>query len=442
MPATAARVDARLARPSRARSTRARRASTRRAVADADARGTTTFDPASTLRHARVDVGAHGRGLFVTGTGSALVSVAIDALVCAPAAVGEGAEGRAATAIRETYREGWRRHFGVDVPECLIEFVISAPFAKDVRLAAMLAWAVKNAEAWRAYGAEVVPAAFDSAYLANEEELEMLQDAEIRVMAERSKAGYEATWNAAMEAFPDVKAALGTSSEDEIRWCRSWVHTRAISGKMGDTDCAFLAPTIDLANHRVESTAKYGVSADGKNFELTWNEESIEGPTPVANTEVFISYGDRMNNALLMLHYGFIDDENRNERLPMEFIAPGARRVHGSRVADACKALDDAGDKAAALAGSNLLMVASRGPPPGVADAPAPPETDPEVIQALRQAVDSYLSACPTTLAEDEALLASAEAASLSPRALLAVRYRASRKRAAEAYLRFLSILK
>ena len=89
MPATAARVDARLARPSRARSTRARRAATRRAVADADARGTTTFDPASTLRHARVDVGAHGRGLFVTGTGSALVSVAIDALVCAPAAVGE-----------------------------------------------------------------------------------------------------------------------------------------------------------------------------------------------------------------------------------------------------------------------------------------------------------------------------------------------------------------
>jgi hypothetical protein len=245
-----------------------------------------------------------------------------------------------------------------------------------------------------------------------------------------------------MEAFPDVKAALGTSSEDELRWCRSWVHTRAISGKLGDADCAFLAPTIDLANHRVESTAKYGVSADGKNFELTWNEDSIEGPTPVANTEVFISYGDRMNNALLMLHYGFIDDENRNERLPMEFIAPGARRVHGSRVADACKALDDAGDKAAALAGSNLLMVASRGPPPGVADAPAPPETDPEVIQALRQAVDSYLSACPTTLAEDEALLASAEAASLSPRALLAVRYRASRKRAAEAYLRFLSILK
>ena len=58
--------------------------------------------------------------------------------------------------------------------------------------------AVKNAEAWRAYGAEVVPAAFDCGYLANEEELEMLQDAEIRVMAERSKAGYETTWNAAM----------------------------------------------------------------------------------------------------------------------------------------------------------------------------------------------------------------------------------------------------
>ena len=48
-------------------------------------------------------------------------------------------------------------------------------------------------------------------YLANEEELEALQDPEIRVMAERP-AGYEATWNAAMEAFPEVKAAPPTST--------------------------------------------------------------------------------------------------------------------------------------------------------------------------------------------------------------------------------------
>ena len=29
-----------------------------------------------------------------------------------------------------------------------------------------------------------------------------------------------------------------------------------------------------------------------------------------------------MNNMLLMLHYGFIDDNNRNERLPMELDSP------------------------------------------------------------------------------------------------------------------------
>ena len=115
-------------------------------------------------------------------------------------------------------------------------------------------------------------------YLANEEELEALQDPEIRVMAERSKAGYEATWNAAMEAFPEVKAALADVDDEHVTWCRSWVHTRAISGKLGDVDCAFLAPTIDLANHRVESTAKYGVSEDGSHFELTWNQDAPRAP--------------------------------------------------------------------------------------------------------------------------------------------------------------------
>jgi len=277
--------------------------------------------------------------------------------------------------------------------------------------------------------------------LANEEELEALQDAEIRVMAERSKAGYEATWNAAMEAFPEVKAALGDVDDKRVAWCRSWVHTRAISGKLGDHDCAFLAPTIDLANHRVESTAKYGVSEDGSHFELTWNEDAPEGADPRADAEVFISYGDRMNNALLMLHYGFMDDNNRNERLPMEIIAPGARRVHASRVVDACKALEDAGDAEAALAGSNLLMLAARGPPPGV-DAPPPPETDPAVVQAMRDVVTQSLAARPTSLAEDVALLADADAvAAMSPRTHLAVRYRLAQKKMMLAFDRFLTVL-
>ena len=403
---------------------------------------TTSFDPETALEHARMDEGVFGRGLFATGTGEVLARMPVNALCCAPAATGEGASA-AEGSVRAVYERGWSEHFGADamMPSAIVDFVVRAPFAKDVRLTAALAWATTHVPAWREYGERVVPGEFDCMYLANEEELEALQDPEIRVMAERSKAGYEATWNAAMEAFPEVKAALADVDDEHVTWCRSWVHTRAISGKLGDVDCAFLAPTIDLANHRVESTAKYGVSEDGSHFELTWNQDAPEGAAPRADTEVFISYGDRMNNMLLMLHYGFIDDNNRNERLPMELIAPGARRVHESRVVDACKALADAGDSEAALAGSNLLMLAARAPPPGV-DAPPPPETDPTVIQAMRDAAATHLASRPTAVAEDEALLADADAvAAMSPRTRLAVRYRLAQKKMIHAFDRFLTAL-
>jgi len=397
---------------------------------------TEPFATSIALRHAKIGEGVFGRGLLATGTGTTLVSVPVDALVTVPAAVPATDEPRA----RAVYEQGWSKFHDVVVPRPIVDFAVSAPFAKDVRLAVTLAWAYANVEAWRVYGDEVVPREFDSMYLANEEELEALQDPELRAMATRSKAAYEATWKAAMEAFPEVKSLLAGLSEDRLAWCRSWVHTRAISGKVGGMECAFLAPVVDLANHRVGSTATYGVSADGKNFELTWNENAPEGSSPVANAEVFISYGDRMSNALLMLHYGFIDDDNRNERLPMEFIVPGARRVQGSRVIEACERLRANGDEEAANAGSNLLALAARGPPPG-GDAPPPPKTDESVIKAMQDTVEASLASRPTTAEEDEALLSGAASRDLSPRMHMAVRHRLAQKRAARAFLRFLSVL-
>ena len=44
-----------------------------------------------------------------------------------------------------------------------------------------------------------------------------------------------------------MKAALADVDDEHDVGVAAWVHTRAISGKLGDVDCAFLAPTIDLA---------------------------------------------------------------------------------------------------------------------------------------------------------------------------------------------------
>lgn len=399
------------------------------------AQKTAKLMPEELLVHSVTGEGAFGRGLFATAGGSTLARLPLSRALGVPAALGQELPKNDEARIRDIYVKGWVQNFGARMPQCVVDFVMSAPFAKDVRLTAGLAWATTHVEDWRIYGEEVVPREFDSMYLANEDELEALQDAQIRAMAERSREGYEATWAAAMEAYPAVAGELSSCDARKIEWCRSWVHTRAISGKIGDTECAFLAPTIDLANHRVESTAKYGVSDDGSCFELTWNEEAREGPTPVKGTEVFISYGDRMSNALLMLHYGFIDDNNRNERLPMEFIIPGARKVLGDRVVAAMKTLEARGDTKGAWAASNMLLMASRSPPPGIA---APP-TDPSVIQAMRDAVGEYTSKCSTTAAEDEAILGSAT--DLSPRMSLAIRYRLAQKQNAAAFLRFLDVL-
>lgn len=199
-------------------------------------------------------------------------------------------------------------------------------------------------------------------------------------MVECLKVGYEVIWNVVMEVFLDVKVVLGMLSEDEFWWCRSWVYTRVISGKLGDVDCVFLVLMIDLVNYRVEFMVKYGVSVDGKNFEFMWNEDLIEGSTSVANIEVFISYGDRMNNVLFMFYYGFIDDENCNEWLFMEFIVLGVWCVYGFCVVDVCKVFDDVGDKVVAFAGFNFFMVVSRGLFLGVVDVLVFLEIDFEVI--------------------------------------------------------------
>ena len=65
---------------------------------------------------------------------------------------------------------------------------------------------------------------------------------------------------------------------------------------------------------------------------------------------MLICYGARMPSQLLMLHYGFIDPDNPNDRPPMEVMLPGARKIRMERVAAAGRALEAAGDLKAAWA--------------------------------------------------------------------------------------------
>ena len=153
---------------------------------------------------------------------------------------------------------------------------------------------------------------------------------------------------------------------------------------------------------------------------------------------MFISYGVRHPNALLALHYGFVDDTNPNDRIPMECVVPGMRKVPFKVVMKAVVALKENGDDRAAWAGSQLLAVSMRSPE-GVPNEIADQEkVDPEIVEQMKKATVAALSQFPTTLEDDEKI---ETGAIKSSRMQVAISYRIAQKRHLHAYQRFLDTL-
>ena len=394
--------------------------------------------------------GARGRGLFVTGEDPAvpLVRTPLSVTVCVPEAVGPAASDACVDAVRALYA-GWQEALGVAPPEPVVDFLTRGEAPKDLRVAVALVWATRAVPAWRAYRKETVPDAFDALYLASEDELEALQDETIRRMAVGSGANYAAGWGSLRCDHPEVVRALesiendasSVSLEDDFVWARACAHTRAMSGTLGGGACAFVVPGVDLANHSFEPNAAFAVSEDATSFQLTWDMEHSttfgKRSTPVPpkrGDEVLICYGARMPNALLMLHYGFLDPGNPNDQLPMECLLPGARIVRSKSVARAGKRLSDEKDARAEWAARQMMTMAN--PRDDAGDV----QSDLRCVGAMRDAANQTLDAFPTAAAEDEALLAEG-APGMTSRMEMCVRYRLLQKRNIEAFVRFLDTL-
>ena len=94
--------------------------------------------------------------------------------------------------VREFYTE-WMNGLGIpSIPETLVKFVTECQMPKDMRIAVVVAWLTKNSEEWKTYKRETLPKSYDSLYLANEKELEELQDVSVMNMAKGSAKMYEA----------------------------------------------------------------------------------------------------------------------------------------------------------------------------------------------------------------------------------------------------------
>ena len=394
--------------------------------------------------------GARGRGLFVTGEDPAvpLVQTPLSVTVCVPEAVGPAASDACVDAVRALYA-GWQEALEVAPPEPVVDFLTRGEAPKDLRVAVALVWATRAVPAWRAYRKETVPDAFDALYLASEDELEALQDETIRRMAVGSGANYAAGWGSLRSDHPEVVRALESiendassfSLEDDFVWARACAHTRAMSGTLGGGACAFVVPGVDLANHSFEPNTVFSVSADAKAFELTWDTEhstnfgkrSAPAP-PKRGDEVLICYGARMPNALLMLHYGFLDPTNPNDQLPMECLLPGARIIRSGVVARAGKRLSDEKDARAEWAARQMMTMSN--PTESAGDA----QSDLRCVAAMRDAANAALDAFPTAAADDEAALADG-ARDMTARMEMCVRYRLMQKQNIQAFVRFLDTL-
>ena len=394
--------------------------------------------------------GARGRGLFVTDEDPAvpLVRTPLSVTVCVPEAVGPAASDACVDAVRALYA-GWQGALGVAPPEPVVDFLTRGEAPKDLRVAVALVWATRAVPAWRAYRRETVPEAFDSLYLASEDELEALQDETVRRMAVGSGANYAAGWPMLCVDHPEVVRALESiqndastvSLEDDFVWARACAHTRAMSGTLGGGACAFVVPGVDLANHSFEPNTVFSVSEDAASFELTWDMEHSttfgkrsEPVAPKRGDEVLICYGARMPNALLMLHYGFLDPTNPNDQLPMECLMPGARKIRSKSVARAGKKLSDEKDARAEWAARQMMTLANPQDDAGNA------QSDLRCVVAMRDAAKQTLDAFPTAAAEDEALLAEG-ASGMTSRMEMCVRYRLLQKRNIKAFMRFLDTL-
>ena len=388
--------------------------------------------------------GARGRGLFHTGDAPdvPVVRTPIDVTLCVPELVGPGALDSCADGVRAMYA-AWSKSLGVHVPDAIVDFLTSAECPKDLRMAVALMWARRHVPRWRAYADDVMPPAYTSLYLATPDELEALQDENVKRMAEGSRASYAAGWEMIKTSHPRVAEAIDdagdesspSATQEDFDWARATAHTRAMSGKVGGGPCAFIVPGVDLANHSFEPNCEYGVSPDGKSFQLTWDCEATKErpggpPPPTAKDEVLICYGARMPNALLMLHYGFMDPQNPNEQLPMECVIPGARKIRAKTVSAAGRAFSEDGDARAEWAARQMMQMANP------VDDSADKDADLACVAAMREAAGAKLASFPTTVKEDEALLAGG---GLGERMGMCVEYRLSVKRNVEAFVRFLA---
>ncbi len=373
---------------------------------------TRLMERAGVKHRVRLASGARGRGLFPSGPvgwgkSAVLLSVPLDVCIVAPfgdapdpkPGVGDAVAeelGFIKESKKDTFgilRAAWERRAGVRVPEPIITLMASDGDGSDRELAVAL-WVLfatrsgdRERNVWRAY-ADWLPTAeqMPSLMLANDKELDQLQDAELKrdalalqraadalfldrasIVNRQSSFDDEAEKNETLDEKVDARLVLSSEpGEPELvvtaadaRWAFALVASRAVASPVGDEGsadfAAILTPFFDMANSddaslvsaskSVRGTADADVDNAARVALERGLNQGVGGPRVVLETtrglenqdaEILISYDPSARNAELMLRYGFVLRGNRNERLP----GPKSRRGNESTVEKKKKTLE------------------------------------------------------------------------------------------------------
>ena len=372
---------------------------------------TRLMERAGVKHRVRLASGARGRGLFPSGPvgwgkSAVLLSVPLDVCIVAPfgdapdpkPGVGDAVAeelGFIKESKKDTFgilRAAWERRAGVRVPEPIVSLMASDGDGSDRELAVAL-WVLfatrsgdRERNVWRAY-ADWLPTAeqMPSLMLANDKELDQLQDAELKrdalalqraadalfldrvIVNRQSSFDDEAEKNETLDEKVDARLVLSSEpGEPELvvtaadaRWAFALVASRAVASPVGDEGsadfAAILTPFFDMANSddaslvsaskSVRGTADADVDNAARVALERGLNQGVGGPRVVLETtrglenqdaEILISYDPSARNAELMLRYGFVLRGNRNERLP----GPKSHRGNESTVEKTKKTLE------------------------------------------------------------------------------------------------------
>jgi histone-lysine N-methyltransferase SETD3 len=252
------------------------------------------------------------------------------------------------------------------------------------------------ASAFRPY-LDALPERFPACPLdAPPDERALLDGSLTGAMLDRLRAHLEADRAILAAAAPHLATA-----RDDLIWAATCVLSRSFGVTIDGTYTTVLAPFLDMVNHARGANTRLDYDADAHAFRLIAERAYPPGE------EVCVDYG-RRSNMYLLLHYGFVIDDNDDDEAILGLV-------------DQARVTRNPDEPLA-----QMLLFRLR----------AHHDTEASARAALADAARASLARFSTTLAEDEALLAGRD---LSPNARNFIVTRLGEKRVLHAWLAFAS---